>query len=399
VKLDYAARLKAADWLAGDETQALFGALDGAARRTRAVGGIVRDTLLGRPREAADIDIATELHPEETMRRAKMAGASVYPTGLDHGTVTVKLGDLVAEVTTLREDVETDGRRAQVRFGTDWTRDAGRRDFTLNALYADMYGELFDPLGGVEDCIEGRVRFIGDATKRIEEDRLRVYRFFRFSASHGGEKLDPDGLEACATWSGRLGGLSAERVGGEMRRMLALPRIGATLRAMSEIALLPFDSDTVERLHAYERRAIGGPDSAARLALIADHVGAGQLQRIWRLSNVEIAAATAILAAAKLIAEFRLNEAAYRYPAALAEAIDIAAIQSGWTDAGRAAVMEELRSLEVPRFPIGGDDLIARGFSPGPQLGAEMQRLEQVWIESRFELDRDSLLDRVDSKG
>src|SRR5690606_8946166 len=145
-----------------------------------------------------------ELLPHEVALLAERAGATIHPTGIEHGTVTVRLGTLVAEVTTLREDVETDGRRAVVKFGTDWVRDANRRDFTLNALYADLDGTLFDPLSGVDDCIAGRVRFIGDPDQRIAEDRLRVYRFFRFSASHGGEKFDDAGIEACRAWAGRL---------------------------------------------------------------------------------------------------------------------------------------------------------------------------------------------------
>src|SRR5690606_662941 len=148
--------------------------------------------------------------PEDVTARAAASGVDAYPTGIEHGTVTLRLGTLTAEVTTPREDVETDGRRAVVRFGTDWVRDAERRDFTLNALYAEMDGTLFDPLGGVDDCLAGRVRFIGAPERRIAEDRLRVYRFFRFSASHGGEKFDPVGLAACRAAAGSLGALSAE---------------------------------------------------------------------------------------------------------------------------------------------------------------------------------------------
>ncbi|RYY39097.1 MAG: CCA tRNA nucleotidyltransferase, partial [Sphingomonadales bacterium] len=170
------ARLKTADWLVRDETQTLLRLLGGNDGRTRAVGGIVRDTLLGRDLIPTDIDFATALLPHEVAILAERAGIAVHPTGIEHGTVTLRLNNLTAEVTTLREDVETDGRRALVQFGTDWTRDAERRDFTLNALYAGFDGELFDPLGGLGDCLAGRVRFIGDPARRIEEDRLRVYR-------------------------------------------------------------------------------------------------------------------------------------------------------------------------------------------------------------------------------
>src|SRR5690606_31456053 len=186
-------------------------------------------TLLELPREDADVDLATELLPHEVMDRAQRAGVAAYPTGITHGTVTLKLGALVAEVTTLREDIETDGRHAVVTFGTSWRHDAARRDFTLNALYAGMDGTLFDPLGGLEDCLGRKVRFIGRPAQRIEEDRPRAYRSFRSSASHGNERVDPGGYTACHAAAGTLGRLAAERVGSEMRRMLRLPRVGNTL--------------------------------------------------------------------------------------------------------------------------------------------------------------------------
>lgn len=391
---DYIARLKVADWLLRDDTQELWSILDGARGRTRAVGGIVRDTLLDRPRERTDIDFATELLPHEIAHRAEQSGVAFHPTGIEHGTVTLRLGTLVAEVTTLREDVETDGRRAVVRFGSDWARDAGRRDFTLNALYATMDGELYDPLAGLDDCIAGRVRFIGDAAQRIREDRLRVYRFFRFSASHGGEKFDPDGLAACRAAAGTLGAVSAERIGAEIKKMLGLPRVAVTLKAMVEAGVLQLSPESIRLLHAYERRA-RRPDVAARLALIIAEAGGGHLKAMWRLSNDDIAAAQAILAVARLLREFELYEAAYRYPAALADGVEVATVLADWSDAGRAAVTEQLQQLDVPRFPLSGGDLVRLGMRPGKALGDELERLEQVWIESGFALDRDSLLARV----
>ena len=391
IPADAAQRLKEAAWLKGRETQKLFALLDGAKNRTRAVGGLVRDTLLERSREAAEIDFATELKPDEVMRRAGEVGIGVYPTGIEHGTVTLIVGDLTAEVTTLREDVETDGRHAVVRFGTDWTRDAERRDFTMNALYAGMDGELFDPIGGIDDCLSGRVRFIGDADTRIAEDRLRVFRFFRFSASHGQEQFDEGGLAAVARAAGTLSELSAERVGGEMLRMLALPRIGRTLQAMVGVGVLPLPEGLMDWLGAYERHA-RKPDISARLALLVSAIGSKQLKERWRLSNDDVATAEAILAAARLLIEFHINEAAYRYPAALADAVEVAATLAGWTEAGKSAVLANLEKIEVPRFPLSGRDLIQRGIQPGPALGAELDRLERKWIASGFRLDRLALL-------
>jgi poly(A) polymerase len=387
-------RLKRADWLMRPETQRMLALLDGAEGRTRVVGGIVRDTLLELPRANSDIDMATELKPEEVILRAERARLSAYPTGIEHGTVTLRLDRLTAEVTTLREDVETDGRHAVVRFGTDWRQDALRRDFTLNALYAGMDGTLFDPLHGVEDCLARKVRFIGKPAERIAEDRLRVYRFFRFSASHAGEQFDPEGLAACAAAAGTLGRLAAERVGAEMRRMLALPRIANTLKAMREAEVLPLPEAMTRLLHGYERRA-RKPEYAARLAILMSEIGAERLQAMWRLSNDDIGTAEAILSAARLIAEFKLNEAAYRHPGALADGIDVAATLSNWGDAGKLAVVEQLQRLDVPHFPIRGNDLISLGMRPGRELGVELERLERAWIASGFALDRAALLAMV----
>jgi poly(A) polymerase len=392
----FTGRLKTAEWLVRPDTQELMGLLEGAKGRTRAVGGIVRDTLLNRPREGSDLDLATELTPDEVTVSAERGGVVVYPTGIEHGTVTVRLGSLVAEVTTLREDVETDGRRAVVKYGTDWAADAGRRDFTLNALYAGMDGVLFDPLGGIEDCIAGRVRFIGDPVQRIEEDRLRVYRFFRFSASHGGEMFDPAGLEACRAFAGQLGTVSAERVGAEFRRMLMLPRIGNTLKTMEETGILTLSDETIRLLHSYERRA-RKPDIAARLALIMAETGAKQLKTLWRLSNDDVEAAEAILSVSGLIRDYRLNEAAYRHPAAVADGLEVATVMAGWSDAGKLPVVMELQALQVPTFPLSGADLLKLGMRPGKALGSELERLEQLWIESGFALGKDELLARVES--
>ncbi len=273
-----AQRLKNASWLKRPETQRIFVLLDGPEDKTRAVGGVVRDSLLERNRDSAEIDFATQLLPDAVMRRAGEAGIGVYPTGIDHGTVTLKLGDVTAEVTTLRQDIETDGRHAKVKFGTDWRRDAERRDFTLNALYAGADGTLFDPLSGVEDCLAGLVRFIGDADQRIAEDRLRVYRFFRFSASHGHERFDGAGLDAVTRAAGTLGELSAERVGGEMRRMLDLPQVSAHHHGDGWRRRSRFP-DSAGSSSAATSGGRAAPTSTPRLALLIAALGAPALKR------------------------------------------------------------------------------------------------------------------------
>lgn len=387
-------RLKDAPWLRDPATQKVFALLDGEKGRTRAVGGAVRDTLVDHEREATEIDFATELLPREVMRRAGEAGVAVYPTGIEHGTVTLKIGERVAEVTTLREDIETDGRHAVVRFGWGWTRDAERRDFTMNALYCDMEGELFDPINGVDDCINGVVRFIGDANRRIAEDKLRVYRFFRFTASHGHEQFDEDGLVAVHKAAADLGHISSERVGAEMRRMIALPRIARTLETMVETGVLDLPADLLERIGTYERRA-HKPNAVGRLAILVQSLGSRGIKKRWRLSNDEITTAESILVAARLITDFHINEAAYRFPAFLADAVEVAATFAGWTEAGKAAIVQHLTTIDVPKFPLSGNDLLEKGMRPGPKIGAELDRLEQKWIQSGFKLDRNALLSIV----
>lgn len=389
------ARLRDAAWVRLPELRTILAVLDGEAARSRVVGGLVRDTILDLPRDRSDIDVATELTPKQVTDRARANGIAVYPTGIDHGTVTLRHGSVVAEVTTLREDIETDGRHARVHFGTDWTADASRRDFTLNALYADMNGVLFDPLAALADCIDARVRFIGDPAQRIAEDGLRVYRFFRFTASHGRETFDPEGLEACAAAVGSLGHLSAERVGSELKRMLGLPHVALTLKKMVQIGLLDLSEPVVAALRAYERQ-VAEPTFTARLALILEAADAEELQAHWRLSNDDVTAATDLRSAAQLIQELRLHEAVYRFPQIADAALDVAAVRAGWGEAGKTAVHEKLLAVEQRDFPLAGADLVALGLAPGPQLGRELKRLERLWIESEFALGRDELLARVE---
>ncbi|UJW87027.1 CCA tRNA nucleotidyltransferase [Devosia sp. SL43] len=387
------AALQSAEWLNRPETQAIFAALDGHKRRTRAVGGVVRDSILERLRDSTDIDLATELLPADVIARASAAGIATYPTGIDHGTVTLKLGDTLAEVTTLRQDIETDGRHAVVAFGTDWRMDASRRDFTLNALYCADDGTLYDPLAGIEDALNGRVRFIGDASQRIAEDGLRVYRFFRFSASHGGQQYDPDGLAASRDAVHRLDHLSAERVGSELMRMLALPAVAGTLAVMSEIGLLEASEPVLRQLLAYE--AIGGRAPLGRLAILAS----GQpetVQERWRLSKDVVKGARAIALSADLLVRDKIGEAAYRYGEAAVDGLAVAAASDRWSRDHLAEAAREMARLRIPELPVSGHDLTGLGLAPGPALGQQLARLEEAWIESDFTLARDDLLALVE---
>lgn len=385
-------RLPAAEWLERPETQQIFAALGGAEGKTRAVGGIVRDTLMGRLRPDSDIDMATELLPVAVMQRAKANGIAAYPTGIEHGTVTLRLNETSVEVTTLRRDVETDGRHAQVQFGTDWVEDAKRRDFTMNALYCGPDGTLFDPLGGAGDALNGRVRFIGQAAERIAEDGLRVFRFFRFTASHGGERLDAEGLAACQDAADRLDHISAERVGAEMWRMLGLAKVALTLAVMSEIGLLALSREKLAALVRYE--ALGGAGAAARLAIVAG----GDLdvfQERWRLSNAVVDTAKRISAATKLASADQIARAVYAFREDAIEALAVAAAEENWPRERLMEAARELGRLPDPTLPVNGKDLLASGIKAGPEVGKTLTRLEALWIESGFSLSKDELLSNI----
>ncbi|QMV01110.1 CCA tRNA nucleotidyltransferase [Devosia sp. D6-9] len=388
-------RLRTAGWLQNPALQRIFKALDGGAGRTRAVGGVVRDTLMAHDRTSTDFDLATELSPDQVVKRAHAAGIASYPTGIEHGTVTLKANDLVAEVTTLREDVETDGRHAVVRFGTDWSRDAQRRDFTLNALYCEADGTLFDPLDGLDDCLSARIRFIGSPEQRIAEDRLRVFRFFRFSASHGHQRFDPAGLDACREASNTLGNLSAERVGSEMARIIALSKVSRTLHTMADAGVVYFTDEQLRQLESYEDLA-PYPTGRGRLALLVTDGTAEALQARWRLSNEMIADALAVLRAARLVNLGALNEAAYRFPRQIETAIPVAAAIAERNAEEVAQNFQRLNALAIPKFPLSGADLLARGFAPGRAVGLELNRLERIWIDSGFSLGRDELIGRIE---
>ncbi len=284
-------RLTGAAWLAGTETQAVFAALHTKGFAARAVGGAVRDALMGRP--VADVDIATDARPEQVTRAVEAAGLRAVPTGLAHGTVTVVAGDRHFEVTTLRRDVETHGRHATVAFTDDWAEDARRRDFTLNALYCSADGEVYDPLGGYPDLLARRVRFIGVPAERIREDYLRILRFFRQTADYGEGPADAEGLAACVRERAGLARLSGERVREELLRLLAAPRGPEIAALMQDYGLMPAvlgaapRPTLLARLAAIEEACGLAPDAALRLAALAVEVeeDALRLRERLRLSN------------------------------------------------------------------------------------------------------------------
>lgn len=350
--------------------------------KARFVGGAVRDTLLGL--DAEDLDLATPLSPYEVMRVLGSAGIKVVPTGIAHGTVTAISEGQVVEITTLRSDVTTDGRRATVSFTDDWKEDAARRDFTINALFSDpQTGELFDYFDGLADLRERRVRFIGDPLTRIAEDHLRILRFFRFHARFGLDQPDEHGLRACIQRANDLMALSRERIADELLKLLAHPNPASTVSVMVEhgvlAAVLPeilvSALPRLTNLIAAEQNAGVAADGIRRLAslLPADVDLAEKIAARLKLSNKDRKRlATAVLP------QLEANPRALSYRVGKESAIDRLLL------AGRAEQARSIAGWEPPRLPIGGGALIERGLLPGPVVARTLKTIEKRWVEQDF---------------
>jgi poly(A) polymerase len=399
--------LKDAEWLKRPETRRVFAALSGNGVETRAVGGAVRNTLLGQA--VKEIDLATTARPEQVIALAKKAGLKPVPTGIEHGTVTVIADGVPFEVTTLRSDVETFGRHATVAFTKDWEEDARRRDFTLNALYAGSDGTVFDPLDGYADLLAGRVRFIGDAEARIKEDYLRILRFFRFNAYYGRGPLDEAGLKAALKLRAGLERLSAERVSAEMRSLLVAPQAMRAVAALFDYGLLVGLLGGVprlarfERLVAIEEALCVEADAMLRLAALGVFVqeDASRLAACLRLSNAERAVLE--LGAAKLI-ELPDEDAAKRALYRLGGSDFARHVLLAWADSGASPEDKAWRAAlalperwQAPPFPLRGSDVMALGDLKGPEVGEMLRRLEAEWIGGGFAASREELLARAAS--
>jgi poly(A) polymerase len=352
------------------------------AGRTRFVGGAVRDSLLGLP--VQDVDLATDLSPYEVMRRCGAAGVRTVPTGIEHGTVTAILEGQPVEITSLRADVSTDGRRATVAFTEDWRADAARRDFTMNALYWDPAARTLDDwFGGRDDLARGLVRFIGEPLQRIAEDHLRVLRFFRFHARFGRGEPDEAGLVACAERANDLMALSRERIADELLKLLALSDPAGTIGLMTANgifkAVLPeFDEEGVERLRrlmAAERASGIAGESLRRLSALlpTDPLLAEKIAVRLKLSNK----------ARKRLA-LAADGALHDNPRALAYRLGREGALDRLLLAGDAEAAATIASWPVPKLPIGGGELIRRGLLPGPVVAQTLKRIEARWIAEDF---------------
>ncbi|MDB5592207.1 CCA tRNA nucleotidyltransferase [Enterovirga sp.] len=369
----------------------LLAVLDGDGEETRIVGGAVRNVLIGRP--VRDIDLATTALPAEVAARAERAGCRTVPTGIQHGTVTVIANGRPFEVTTLREDVETDGRHAVVRFGRDFAADAERRDFTVNALTLRRDGTVQDTVGGLADLAAGRVRFIGEAARRIREDYLRALRFFRFWAEYGRGPLDAAGYEAVIGARDGLARLSRERIRTELLKLLAAPRAVEALALLETGGLLGRLVARVCDLGRLGRAAACEADAVGRLAacLVRSPEDAGGLREALRLSNEEFARLERYAAAlARLVARTEpLDEAELRRQAVLngAEALkDVAAATLGeprpvlTAEAARLLARYRAGEAQPPRFPLTGADLVAAGLAPGREIGRRLAEAREAWL-------------------
>jgi poly(A) polymerase len=387
--------LTGATWLSEPATCAVLAALAGSGFEGRVVGGSVRNTLMGLA--VSDIDIATPAIPDEVVRACAAVGLTTVPTGIEHGTVTVLARHRPIEVTTLRRDVATDGRRATVAFTTDWAEDAHRRDFTMNALYCDADGRLYDYVGGYDDVMTRRVRFIGDADQRIAEDYLRILRFFRFHAAYANGPPDPVAMAACARGLGGMTRLSAERIRAEVVKLLVAPGVVGAVRAMEDIGLLPRllgvapRPDLMQDIVAAETRAALPPDAMLRLSALAIATSE-DIDRVadrLRLSNDERKALLVIDRDAVhqlgVIDEQSARRITYRRgsDASRRLALAVGAIEPArGTEAIR--LLETAMSWPAPKLPVAGADLIHLGMKPGREVGRVLAELENWWVENDF---------------
>lgn len=407
-----------ANWLRSKPLQALFAALNRDGGEVRVVGGAVRNTLLGT--KVSDVDLATTHLPEQTVRLAKEAGFKPVPTGIEHGTITVVVQGQPFEVTTLRKDIETNGRHAKVAFGTDWKTDAERRDFTINALYATADGDVIDYVGGLADIETKTLRFIGDAEERIREDYLRILRFFRFFAWYGSGRPETDGLRASARLKDGLNQLSAERVWSELKKLLSAPDPSRAMLWMRQSGVLniilpeseKWGIDAIHGLVRAETDLDWQVDALLRLESIVppDAARMTELGKRLKMSNAErarleawaradaIKSETSEQALKKLIYRgssqavadrIRLAYASARQEAA---ASDEAMIRAG----GYSRLLDAVEKYEPLVFPVTGGDLLSLGIEKGPGLGEALRGLETLWIDSGFSLDREALLDKLD---
>lgn len=386
--------LASATWLQAPSLRRVMKAIAGAGGEARVAGGAVRNALLGEA--VTEVDLAATLSPEQVTEACAAAGMSVHPTGIEHGTVTVVADHHPYEVTTLRHDIETFGRHARVQFTDDWEADAQRRDFTMNALYCDAEGRVYDFTDGYRDILHRRVIFVGSPGKRIEEDYLRILRFFRFHARYGEGMPDAAGLVACVSHRDGLDNLSSERVRQEMFKLLVAKGAVPTLQRMADCGILSHILP-----HADDWRVLARlpADPLLRLAVLARDPVA--MKDHWRLSNHEGKRLEALVSLMppspqlrpqeQRIILYQIGAEAWRDLVHVARARSDAAMD----DPGWKSLLDLPEHWDIPVLPVSGRDLIAAGMTPGPDMGATLRKLEDWWVASDFTPTKQDLLERI----
>lgn len=377
-----------ANWMRWPETADVMSVFTVADASARFVGGCVRDGLLGLATE--DVDICTPLDPERVVALMQAAGHKVFPTGIKHGTVTVVINHRHFEITTLRVDVKTFGRHAEVAYTEDWELDAHRRDFTVNALYADMDGKIYDPVDGLEDLQKGLIRFVGTAAKRIAEDRLRVLRFFRFFARYGKTAPDPESYDACRAAANDLSNLAPERIQKELLKLLAAKDPVPALRLMYQSGVLPAllpmarnierlnnlvalfpDIDPVIRLGALPE---GGAQAAGELA-VRLRLSNRDRDRIINMAVLDLTADMDSAAARRW--RYRLGKSFFHEQAVLLRA-------DNPDRSDLAGMLARMEDWQAPEFPVSAQDFMSAGMTAGPDLGVVMRAAEAWWVDADF---------------
>ncbi len=404
--------------MSAEATRMVIAALQSRGTSVRFIGGCVRDAIAQRP--VTDIDIATPDRPETVMALLTANGINAAPTGLEHGTVTAAIGRAHFEITTLRRDVETDGRHATVEFTVDWVEDARRRDFTINAIYASLDGAIYDPFNGISDLEQGQVRFIGIARDRVQEDYLRILRFFRFHGSFGRGAMDPDAIAACRAGAKKLQTISSERIRDELLKILLVANPSAVLVRMRDEKILGQilpEAGNINQLRVVnwlETRAVKvdkvGPDAIRHLAALidTDQAGVDRVADQLKLSNLQ-RERLAALSSPKEKINANMGEAAeqrairhlgggrVRDLALLAWAREL----TGATRLPRQRTEAYIRLLErctswiAPDFPISGTDVLALGLQPGPMVGTILGRVESWWENTGYKASRQECLDHL----
>ncbi|MEM7042461.1 MAG: CCA tRNA nucleotidyltransferase [Pseudomonadota bacterium] len=387
----------AAPWLTAESSRQLMDVLTEGDVPARFVGGCVRDALLGHYDPDVDLDVATPILPEQVIERLEAAGIKAIPTGLSHGTVTAVVDGRPFEITTLRKDVACDGRHAEVAFAADFREDAERRDFTINAMSVDRQGRLVDYFGGVEDLKAGRIRFVGDAQARVREDYLRILRFFRFFARYGRPPVDEGALEACRAGASGLEELSGERIRSEMFKLLDSSGAAEALRLMIENGILSHILPSTPDLEPLQRLITLVPESdpLLRLVTLLSPTSAEPVAEAWKLSNAEKTRLERLtleplfdLPHSPLIARTHIY---HHGPEIYTDLVRLSAKSA--SDLGTS-----LPPPSVEKLPISGQDLIARGVPPGPELGHLLADIEAWWLNQSMQPDRNACLAELDRR-